>query len=326
MSRSNVARSFRSLVRHLREWFRAPSKDFRRSSVEQLERRDLFDAGGAVGLLAATSSVLDSTVTDKPVWVGGVYIEEDAGSDAHGDSFYVTFQGGATGTRLTQLVISTDQGAPGYSVADNLFDTDETPSLVAGVEIPSRGADHSFPFQVLSLDARDPNAKVTASVLDGSMQIVLTFENFYAGDRLHFSIDVDEVQHLYSLDDIAEFNEGLDPITSGAEFEGSRFTATFSATHFEDVSTSGTFLNRYDTVLGQASSAGLGLDLPADNDQGRRDRTAGIALNAVQKFIPAAIGGAVYLDNNDNGIFEATQRGLAGVTVELISLQTITGQ
>ena len=29
-----------------------------------------------------------------PLHVGAVYVEEDSGSDLHGDSFYLTFQGG----------------------------------------------------------------------------------------------------------------------------------------------------------------------------------------------------------------------------------------
>lgn len=81
-----------------------------------------------------------------PIWVGGVYVEEDQGSDEHGDTFYISFNGGAADTQLTKLVIHTDQNAPGYSVADNLFD----------VADGNLGADHAFPFKVNQLIARDP--------------------------------------------------------------------------------------------------------------------------------------------------------------------------
>jgi hypothetical protein len=329
----------------VRELFVRNPIEFRRSTLERLERRDLFDASGFsepsllaepfASATAITNTPIDSALAlesslaleaDRTVWIGGVYIEEDSGSDAHGDSFFVTFEGGAARTQLKQLVIDTDQGAAGYSVADNFFDTDETPTLVGGVSIPSRGADHAFHFEIISLEAKDPNAKVNASVQDGSMQVILTFENFFAGDKLHFSIDVDEVQHLYSVDDISEFNEGLDPVTSGAEFEGSRLTATFSAPDYEVATTRGSFLNRYDTLLGNASSAGYALDLPADNADGRRDRTAGVAVDAKQKIIPASLAGSVYLDNNDNGLWDSQEKGVAGVTIELVSIETITGQ
>lgn len=345
MNRSNENRNMRSWGRKLREWFVRNPIEFRRSTLERLERRDLFDASGfsepsllAEPLASATAvanttfesvRILESARVDesnRTVWIGGVYIEEDSGSDAHGDSFFVTFEGGAARTQLTQLIIDTDQGAAGYSVADNFFDTDETPTILGGTSIPSRGADHAFHFEVISIEAKDPNAKVKASVQDGSMQVILTFENFFAGDKLHFSIDVDEVQHLYSVDDINEFNEGLDPITSGAEFEGSRLTATFSAPDYEVATTRGSFLNRYDTLLGNASSAGFALDLPADNADGRRDRTAGVAVDATQKIIPASLAGSVYLDNNDNGLWDSQEKGLAGVTIELVSIETITGQ
>ena len=345
MTRSNENRSLRAWGRKVRELFVRNPIEFRRSTLERLERRDLFDASGFsepsllaepfASATAITNTPIDSALAlesslaleaDRTVWIGGVYIEEDSGSDAHGDSFFVTFEGGAARTQLKQLVIDTDQGAAGYSVADNFFDTDETPTLVGGVSIPSRGADHAFHFEIISLEAKDPNAKVNASVQDGSMQVILTFEKFFAGDKLHFSIDVDEVQHLYSVDDISEFNEGLDPVTSGAEFEGSRLTATFSAPDYEVATTRGSFLNRYDTLLGNASSAGYALDLPADNADGRRDRTAGVAVDAKQKIIPASLAGSVYLDNNDNGLWDSQEKGVAGVTIELVSIETITGQ
>ena len=237
-----------------------------------------------------------------PIWVGAVYIEEDSGSDAHGDSFYINFRGGAANTQLTRLVIGTDQGQSGYTVADNLFDT------VDG----GRGADHAHPFRIESLEAKDPNAKVSAQVVDGSMQLILTFENFYAGDRLRFSIDVDEVQHIYSLTDISEFNDGLDPITSGAEFEGSKMIAEFQAPGFEDATSQGLFINRYDTLLTPS-----GLDLPKDNDGGKRDRTAGLAIQNQQLPKPISLAGIVYVDNNLDLIQNVGEPGIAGVQLEL---------
>ncbi|MEI8212455.1 MAG: SdrD B-like domain-containing protein [Planctomycetota bacterium] len=254
----------------------------RRSRIETLEPRCLFNV--------------------DPVWIGGVYVEEDGGSDAHGDSFYITFRGGAPDTKLTRLVINTDQGTPGYSAGDNLFDT------VDG----GRGADHAFPFRVVSLDARDPNAKVTAQVEDGSMQLVLSFENFYAGDRLKFSIDVDEVQHLYSVQDLNRFNDGLDPIASGAEFEGSRLEAEFTSAYFEDARANGVFQNRYDFLV--APSA---LPLPADDLEGRRDRSAGTAASAIQIPKPISLAGTVFIDSNMNLVRDAQEVGIAGVRLDL---------
>ncbi len=258
----------------------------RRSQLEVLEARNLFNV--------------------DPIWVGGVYIEKDTGTDAQGDAFYITFNGGAAGTELKRIVLRTDQGTPGYSVADNLFDTVEG----------GRGADHAYPFKVESLTTQNPNAKVRAEVSDSGMELVLYFENFFAGDRLQFSIDVDEVQHLYSQTDIAEFNEGLDPITSGAEFEGSILVADFIAPRFENATVQGRFVNRYDPVIAPSQ-----LNLPADNSTGLRDRTAGTATSVVQQPKPIALGGVVYVDNNLSLTQETGEPGIAGVRLELFRLE-----
>ncbi len=54
----------------------------RRSLVESLEARNLFAV--------------------DPLWVGGVFIEEDMGSDLTPDRFFIQFKGGAENTKLTK--------------------------------------------------------------------------------------------------------------------------------------------------------------------------------------------------------------------------------
>ena len=255
----------------------------RHSTFETMEPRLMFDAA--------------------PIWVGGVYVELDQGGDQRGDSFYITFNGGAPNTQLTRVVFNTDQNASGLGVADNLFDTAD-----GGL-----GADHSFPFKIEQLVARDPNAKVTASVTDGSLQLILTFENFYAGDRLVFSIDVDEVQHFDPAEsNLDEINLGLDPITSGVEFQGSKFQASFTAPHYQNIDGQAIFQNRYDTLL-----APTNLSLPADNEGGLRDRSAGTAFSITQVPKPISIAGTVYVDNNINLKQDSGEIGIQGVTLEL---------
>jgi hypothetical protein len=65
----------------------------RRCRFEAMEERQLMDA--------------------DPIKLGIVYIEEDTGSDLHGDTFEIMFEGGAPGTELTRLVINTDRGQRG---------------------------------------------------------------------------------------------------------------------------------------------------------------------------------------------------------------------
>jgi hypothetical protein len=116
----------------------------------------------------------------EPIDIGMIYIEEDVGSDAHGDLFHVQFLGGATGTRLQQLILSTDQGPAGFSVGDAIFDTVE-----GGL-----GADHAYGFRVERLEAADPAARVEAVVVDGGMELVLNFHRFQSGDKLIISSGV----------------------------------------------------------------------------------------------------------------------------------------
>ncbi len=100
----------------------------RKHMVESMEKRNLMTA--------------------DPIWVGGVYVESDIGSDLHGDLFYVTFRGGAPGTQLTRLTISGDLNTPGFGLGDLFFDT------VDG----GYGADHSFAFQIEELRTANSNA------------------------------------------------------------------------------------------------------------------------------------------------------------------------
>nr|MDO8116066.1 hypothetical protein [Candidatus Sigynarchaeota archaeon] len=228
-------------------------KNHRRiSSLEVMEQR----------MLMATDTL----------WVGGVYFEEDSGSDLHGDLFQITFKGGAPSTVLNRIIIDGDQNIAGFGVGDNFFDTADS----------GLGADHSFPFRIVELITADPKAKVTATVQDGSTRLVLDFENFRVGDKLIFEIDVDEVESYDPAEtDLTRINDGFDPITSGVEFQGSSFQAFFSAPHFLDATATGTFINRYDSAL-----AGTGLNLPEDNFQGKRDRSTGVATSAQQVPLP----------------------------------------
>lgn len=242
-------------------------------------------------------------MTADPIWVGGVYVEEDVGSDQHGDAFHITFKGGAAGTQLSRLVIDGDLNAPGFSLGDLFFDT-----LDSGL-----GADHSYGFEIVKLETANANATVKATVEDGSTRLILDFTNFQAGDVLVFSIDVDEVQSYDPNEtDLAILNSGFDPITSGVEFQNSLFKAEFIAPHYEDVVGQNKFLNRYDPVM-----APTGLPLPDDNFGGKRDRSAGTAVQLQQVPKPISLAGIVYVDNNYSLTLDSGEVRLANVELEL---------
>ena len=133
--------------------------------------------------------------------------------------------------------------------------------------------------------------------MDGQSVLILDFHGFHAGDRLVFSIDVDEVEYFDPAETDLEFiNEGFDPITSGVEFQGSQMTAYFSAPHYKAAEGNGIFWNRYDDALNAS-----GLDLPEDNIGGKRDRTTGAFIDVQQEIDPASISGYVYADDSNDG-------------------------
>jgi serine-aspartate repeat-containing protein C/D/E len=280
----------RRLKRLANKWMRGEEKSSKRDS--RVSRRASLEAFEPRKLLTAS-----------PIWVGGVYIEEDSGSDQHGDTFHISFRGGAAGTVLTRLVIDGDQGTPGFNVGDNFFD----------IADGGYGADHSFGFQIEQLVTANPNARVNAIVQDGSTKLVLEFENFQAGDLLVFSIDVDEVEGFDPNEtDLAIINSSFDPITSGVEFQTSKFQAEFQAPHYEDISGTSSYLNLYDVVVDPA-----GLDLPRDDENGKRDRSAGTAVSLQQIAKPVWIEGVVYEDFNQNLSQDPNDLGIANVRLEL---------
>ncbi len=280
----------RRLKRLADKWIRGEVKSSKRDS--RVSRRASLEAFEPRKLLTAA-----------PIWVGGVYIEEDSGSDQHGDTFHISFRGGAAGTVLTRLVIDGDQGTPGFNLGDNFFDTADG----------GYGADHSFGFQIEQLVTANPNARVNAIVQDGSTKLILEFENFQAGDLLVFSIDVDEVEGFDpSETDLAIINSSFDPITSGVEFQTTKFQAEFQAPHYENIAGSSSYLNLYDVQVDPA-----GLDLPRDDDNGKRDRSAGTAFSVQQIAKPVWLEGIVYEDFNQNLSQDANDVGIANVRLEL---------
>lgn len=245
-----------------------------------------------------------------PIRVGAVYIEEDIGSDLHGDTFEVSFEGGAAGTELTRIVINGDQSTPGFGLRDVFFDTVE-----AGY-----GADHAFPFAIKSFTSQNPNASINASVADGGLQLVLDFVGFEAGDKLTFSIDVDQVIDFDPNEtNLTIVNEGFDPLTSGVEFQGSILTAEFSAPHYHDVTATNTFRNKYDLTS-------LNLDLSPDDAGGKRDRSTGAGTQVTQSPVLAQISGYVYHDRSDDGSRDPGEEGLGGVAIQVIPIDTIEPQ
>ncbi|MEW4452760.1 SdrD B-like domain-containing protein [Bremerella sp. JC817] len=258
------------------------NRPVRSRGIEALEARRVMDA--------------------DPIQLGAIYHEEDgAGGDEHGDTFIVTFEGGAEGTQLTRLIIDGDQiqnfgNIPGLSAGDVIFDTSEG----------SLGADAFFPFQLISANGID---SVVATVSDDGLRLIIDFVGFDAGEELRFSIDVDEII-IYDPNNPAETL--IDPIASGAEFHGTLLTGEFSAPHYKDATVNTKFIDAYDPKL-----IASGLDLPADNSTGHRDRTDGAFGSILQDPLPISISGTVYHDPNLSLTQDPGEVGIAGVSLTL---------
>lgn len=238
--------------------------------------------------------------------LGVVYTENDLGSDASGDTLEITFAHGVPNTELTRMIIHGDHNDIGFDSGDIIFDIQEQ-----GI-----GADQAFPFTIAQLTAQHPGATVSATVQDGSSTLILDFQDFVAGDRVVLELDVDEVEIALNGSD-AEKNEGIDPITSGIEFQGVRIVAEFAAESYLDAGSMGVFRNRYDVAL-QTSS----LDLPEDDANGMRDRTAAAFLSVNQVPLPVSITGSVFMDIDNNQQRDQQDYPLEDVQIELWKLKS----
>ena len=235
--------------------------------------------------------------------LGVVYHEHDLGSDQTGDTFEVTFNGGAQSSELTRLIINSDHDQLGFGSADVIFDT----------QAGGLGADQAIPLSVKQWTVQNPLATLTTQVSDGGSSIIVTLQGFHAGDRLILEVDVDEVEFLNPREtDLTTINSGVDPITSGVEFQGVRLSAEFSAPGYEDTGGMTLFWNAYDPARTIS-----GLDIPADNAAGARDRTAGAFISIQQQQSPSSISGSVFMDTNNDQQRNAKDYPLSNVQIEL---------
>ncbi len=148
------------------------------------------------------------------------------------------------------------------------------------------------------------------SVQNGGTLMTITFtsDDFHAGGRLVIGVDVDEMGQ-----------EGIaTPTAEGAEFEGSFFTPTFYASHYNPATGTGTFLDAFDAQLSPYN-----LNLPPDNyippsTDDETVFTAGTGMPIQQTPLPITISGNVYEDLNLNNQFETGEPGIGGVNLTLL--------
>lgn len=268
-------RSTRSSKRNL------SSDRWHKCRIEQMESRQLL------------------SVSVAPIHIGSVYYEPQSGTDTAPNLIYFSWDGGAPGTYLQQVVIDTDKNHDGsISEGECFFHTAEGGPGVFGWAAPTIVEKTGL--------VHDP----LISVQNGGTLLTITFtpDDFHAGGRLVIGVDVDEMGK----------NGIASPTAEGAEFQGSFFTPTFSAPHYNPATGTGTFLDAYDSQL-----TAYNLNLPPDNyiPPSTVDETvftAGTGMPVQQTPLPITISGNVYQDLNLNNQFNSGEPGIGDVTLTLL--------
>ncbi|MDA7980313.1 MAG: LEPR-XLL domain-containing protein [Pirellulales bacterium] len=227
------------------------------------------------------------------IFMGAVYIEQTStGEESAGDLFELTWSGGADNTQLTQLIISGDQDGNGLDDGDVFFDP-----LPGGT-----GVGAAFDFTVISANGID---SVSHSVSADGTQLIVDVQGWDPGEKLIFSIDVDEQ------------DDTPNSLVEGAEFENSVLTASFTSMdgHYQDVTGEGRFLDDYDHLIDSSLALPLDGQLPAG--EGTVVRSAGTGFDVAQPVLPISISGTVFDDLNLNNQRDAGESGIAGVNLEL---------
>ncbi len=253
-------------------------------------------------------------ISFAPIQIGSVYFEDGSGEDEVGDLFEVAFTGGAPGTQLTRLLFDTDKDRE--LGIDDALPSGDVPTIGDTFFDTVTGEPGDFAGVGLSIiDHTGIDSVVVTPIADGAMTLRMDFVGFDPGERLVFSIDVDE-QGSRSANAVAE----------GNEFEDSRLVARFVADHYEQATGSSRFSDDYNEELEQT-----GLDLPVDEYDPPSQYmpesaepgpvyTAAAIFAVEQTPLPITISGTVFEDVDLDNARDAGEPGLAGETLTLYEL------
>lgn len=246
--------------------------------IDQLEKREFLAAAA-------------------PLHVGAVYYEDNVQQDNGGDVFTVTFNGGAADTQLTRLTINLDKNGNGQIDSGEAF-CHTAPSAI-GV----------YGYAAPTILEKTGIATVNVTAENNSQLITIDATGFHAGDKLVFSLDVDEMDP-----------EGGTALVEGGEFAGAIMTASFTAPHYADAQGSDTFVDYFDSKL-----TGTGLNLPPDSyvppaTINSPVLTAGAVSTIQQQPLPASLSGVVFEDVNMEKKYAPTDPPISGVTLTLYEL------
>jgi serine-aspartate repeat-containing protein C/D/E len=237
------------------------------------------------------------------IHLGAVYEDPASGTKAIPNTFTISWSGGAPGTELKQLTISTDpNGNPTVQIGDPFFDTAAGPPGV-------------YSYAPLTIDSHDGFQVTGQTPAMGSTQLVLSFSGFTPGKQLVFTIDVEDLD-----------THGVNATVNGHEFEGSTMIGTFSAPHYQDDTLTGTFEEFF-----QDSLDASGLSLPGKDYIG--GLIGGTTVNTVptpvytagafaanqQTPLPITLEGTVYYDPDLDNVQQPGEPGIPNVQLSLLA-------
>ncbi len=266
----------------------------RRCKFEHMEPRQLMTGNPVAAINPAPGTVAPQ------ILVGSTYLEPASGTDTIPNTFQITFQGGAPGTQLTHLEINGSKNGGPLTFNDVIFDT-------------AAGGIGAYGFNPINIVSHDGFQILDATANDGSTLLTMDFSGFTAGMKLVFTVDVDQVIGVNPVT--------VDAVAEGAEFEGSHFTTTFTAPHYQDTQITSTYVDQFDPTFAAAEqAAGATLNLPDDaydENPSLAVLTAGAIGNQSATPLPITLSGRVYSDTNQDVQQESGEPGVAGATVEL---------
>ena len=236
--------------------------------------------------------------------LGAVFVELGKGDDTTGDAFEVTFnQGsGVSGSaKLTDLTINlrTDSSADKYC----FFDT----------QSGGKGVFGSSPFTLVGSNTVGLDTS-NIQVSDGGTTLTLHFSNFQAGEKLIFTIDVDE-QDGSDVTALAEGSEFARQASIKANFDADYYVAAVTAPiAFVDYYTDPNTTN----PLGLPDDKYLNDKISGITDTGEIGDvdTAGAFGSVTLTPKPVSIAGNVYLLSDPNNL-NSIIKNLGGFTLSL---------
>jgi protocatechuate 3,4-dioxygenase beta subunit len=287
----------------------------RQCRFEQLENRELLSV--------------------TPIQLGATYLEVCSGSDKSSslvsdgtevaNLFEVAYTGGADNTKLTSFTIDLGECS--------VFDVNSNDSIGVGNAYNLKVLS-STGFEVASWNISADGTKLT-------MQFKDTDGGFNKGEKLVFSVDVDEVLDNSPTVDGVEF---VDRTVAGRFWQGASLTGTFAAAHMEDITTPATSFTHIDHYrpadTAEYFTGELSTLLPnADYDNEAANKympksrapveggdnenfvyTAAALANVTQKPL-STISGTVYHDKDGDNVQDSGESGIKNVTITLLNAQ-----